>query len=87
MRDKPTEHEESPRRFFLDLSGVEYQENNSFISCVVRDPNGKTIYTTLTRANHVIRDIKFWPTHSGQYQVHVFYAGKELLNSPYIVNI
>ena len=69
----------------IDLSLLEYKDQG--VSCVVIDPYNKTIQAEIVKMNAGERQIVFWPRVTGNYAVYVYYGGKQLPDSPYMVNV
>ena len=69
----------------IDLSTYDYKGDS--ISCVVRDPTGKSIHAEIIITSGRERQVVFWPTCRGKYMVHIFYDGKSVRHSPFRISV
>lgn len=70
----------------IDLSALD-EHSNSALSCIVKDPYGKTIQTKIVHYDIAEKRIVFYPELTGVYEVYVFFGGKQLEDSPYIITV
>ena len=72
----------------LDLRDVLKSANpNAELSCVVRDPNGQNIDSTIEVSAARDRNVKFYPKLTGKHNVYLYYDKDLVTGSPFVIEV
>ena len=72
----------------LDLREVlKSADPNAELSCVVRDPNGQNIDSTIEVSAARGRNVKFFPKLTGKHNVYLYYDKDLIAGSPFVIEV